>query len=235
MNVPEGFVLTAGPGWVALDKPAGLSVHNDPNGDALAIAKLCLEQDDELARLTRYDSLSPAHRLDKETSGVLILATTRPSATTLQRAFAREEGKCPSKIYRAVVKGRITAPGRWTQPISDKAEGRENPAGKAADRKPSETSFEIVRSNDYLTEIRVDLGSGRQHQIRKHAALSKHPVVGDRRYGDPKHAKMIESRFGVARMLLHAETLLLEADGYRIEAHAPLPREFDRVFAEVNP
>ncbi|MES2963657.1 MAG: RNA pseudouridine synthase [Bdellovibrionota bacterium] len=233
MNVPEGFILTAGPGWLAVNKPAGLSVHNDPSGDALSLAKYCLEQDEELGRVTSFDSLSPAHRLDKETSGVLIFATTRASASLLQQTFAEADTRA-KKIYRAVVKGAIESEGRWTSPITDKAEGRENPAGKSAERKPSDTRFRVVKSNTYLTELEIDLATGRQHQIRKHAALAKHPVVGDRRYGDPKHAKMIEMKLGVGRMLLHALSLELTAGSLRIEAEAPRPREFDRVFASPD-
>lgn len=229
MNVPEGFILTAGPGWLALNKPAGMSVHNDPAGDALALAKFCVEQDDELARLTRYESISPAHRLDRETSGVLLLATHRESASALQQAFAASETRA-LKIYRAVVKGNVARGGSWTMPLTDKSEGRHNPAGKSADRLPCETRFVVTRANEFLSELEITLASGRQHQIRKHAALAKHPVVGDRRYADVKHGKMIESRFGVARMLLHAEKLALKAGPYSVEAEAPLPAEFDRVF-----
>ncbi|MEK7358649.1 MAG: RNA pseudouridine synthase [Bdellovibrionota bacterium] len=235
MNVPSGFILTAGPGWLAVNKPVGMSVHNDPAGDALAIARFCLETDDELSRVTGRDSspLSPAHRLDKETSGVLVFATTRTSASRLQQAFATSETRA-KKLYRVVVKGQTASSGVWTMPLTDKAEGRENPAGKVAERKACETRFEISRANDFLTELAVDLVSGRQHQIRKHAALAKHPVVGDRRYNESKHLKMIESRFGVARMLLHAESLALELGDLRIEAEAPLPPEFARVFEVVT-
>lgn len=233
MHAPEtGFILAAGRGFIAVNKPAGISVHNEPGRDALSLAQACLEMDDELVRACASDgTLSPAHRLDRETSGVLIFATTRPSATSLQTRIANKAQS--KKLYRAIVRGVIEQKsGTWSFPISDKAEGRQNPAGKKEDRIEAITHFEVVNSNRFITEINVQIESGRQHQIRKHAALAGHPVLGDPRYNDAKHNRLIADKLKTPRMFLHAERLTLNAEGTwpELEIEAPIPAEFLSAF-----
>ena len=204
-----------------------MSVHNDPHGgtDALRFAQDWLASQGQGSL-----DVSPAHRIDRETSGVLILAWDRDVARTLQRAF---EARRVRKIYRAVLRGSMKAKeGVWSFPLTDRAEGRKNPAGSSKDRVACETRFHQTRANPYLTEIEVDLGSGRQHQIRKHSAIAGHHIVGDTRYGDPKHSVRIEKMFGFARLLLHAEKIEIPdpVTGERMTLIAPLPREFSQVF-----
>jgi RluA family pseudouridine synthase len=236
------IVLAAGPGWLAIDKPDGLSVHNDPGGriDVLSIAKEMLAEDEQLRAACRWQThsrLSPAHRLDRETSGVLILATDRDSASLIQTAFEKRPAGSV-KRYRSIVRGEITTTmGSWSHPLTDKAEGRRNPAGNPKDSKSCVTHWRRRRHNRHLSEIEVDLLSGRQHQIRRHAALAGHFVAGDTRYGEPRHARIMERIYGVSRMLLHAEQIRLPiatSDGKTvlIEAMAPLPGEFDHVFKQ---
>ncbi len=219
MNSPELRILSEGPGWVAVDKPSGLSTHNvSPTGALDALTKLTQLLNAKPAQL------SPVHRLDKDTSGVLLFATSRESASKLQTAFSASDRV--QKFYRAVFRGKLEGEGLWDFPISDKAEGRENPAGKLADRKPSATRYTVLRSSDFLTEARVELLSGRQHQIRKHSRLAKHGIVGDTRYGELSHARKMASLYGVSRLMLHAERLIL----LDIDVTAPAPLEFNTFF-----
>ena len=223
-------ILSVGRGWIAIDKPVGMSVHNDPGQDAISIVKEALNVDPELKLASHAkDPPSPVHRLDRETSGVLIIATDRAVASKLQKMFS-EEDRAITKIYRAIVRGQIAQSGTWSKPLTDKAESRDNPAGKASDRKASTTHYKVLRSNPHLTEIEVNLASGRQHQIRKHASLEKHAVVGDPRYSDQRHSRMMATRFGIQRMLLHAECIVIPA--LDLEIRASLPPEFDAVFRE---
>jgi RluA family pseudouridine synthase len=233
------ILIQAGPGWLAVDKPSGMSVHNDPEGkrDAISLVQEALDIDLDLRRQTGWaqgDPMpSPVHRLDKETSGVLLLATSRSVASKLQQAF---EQRTTRKIYRAILRGRLAAAeGIWNAPLTDKAEGRKSPAGPANLRKTCLTRFRRLRQNDHLTEIEVELESGRQHQIRRHAALAGHAIVGDLRYGDPKHAERIRRMFGFSRLMLHAMTLEIPRPGEAagIQLYAPLPTEFDRLFQPV--
>jgi 23S rRNA-/tRNA-specific pseudouridylate synthase len=120
--------------------------------------------------------------------------------------------------------------GHWNWPISDKSEGRKSPQGATADRKPSSTLFRVTRDNSFFSDLELILETGRQHQIRKHAALASHPVAGDERYGDLRGPKTLKRLFAIDRMLLHAWRIELSFAGQKIEIEAPLPAEFSRVF-----
>ena len=241
-------VLAFGRGWVAIDKPAGMSVHNDPDSraDAISCTSDLLIADAHLREKTGWAgpsggfAVSPVHRLDRETSGVLVLATRSETARVLQARFGPElVERSLKKIYRAVVRGEIKPDrrqGEWTFTLTDRAEGRAQPAGKREARKPCRTEYRALRSNKYLTEIEIDLLTGRQHQIRRHAALAGHHVVGDPRYGDPSHATRTEKLFGFSRLMLHAHRLEMTPPGDHgpVVIEAPLPLEFERIFRDVR-
>ena len=232
---PSTLVIASGPGWIALDKPAGVSVHNDPEkkADSLAFGHQILTRDPRLATDTKWDggALFPVHRLDRETSGVLVLATNKEAASRLQTAIAERRAR---KIYRAILRGVAGSggeEGKWTLPLGEKAEGRRNPAGPPGTRKPCETRFHVLRATRHLTEIEVELLTGRQHQIRRHAVLSKHEVLGDHRYGDPKYIGKLEGIYGgELRLMLHAHSIEIEAKS-AVRATAPLPVAFENLFS----
>jgi 23S rRNA-/tRNA-specific pseudouridylate synthase len=226
-------VLGVGSGWIGFDKPCGIASHatDRAEDDALLLAKRLLESESDLARKSGWDGfVSCAHRLDRETSGVLLVVTRKSCATELQEAFAPEK-KATQKFYRAILRGRLKEnSGTWAYPISDKSEGRDQPQGKSADRKAAETLFKVTQSGEHLTEVEIELRTGRQHQIRKHAALAGHAVVGDLRYSDKKYVAMIARRFNVERLFLHAEKLELMSSEFKIQLNAPLPKEFSILF-----
>jgi tRNA pseudouridine65 synthase len=243
-------ILACGEGWIAIDKPPGLSVHNagaptSPNSridgalkiphetDAITLIADLLKQDETLRRKTQWDgrhSPSPCHRLDRETSGILLLAVDRKIASEFQQAF---ENHTTEKHYRAIVRGTFAqGRGEWTYPLSDRAEGRSRPEGAKSNQKPCRTLFQIERANRYFSELAIELHTGRQHQIRRHAVLSKHEVVGDRRYGDSRYNRRMEQLFGHSRLMLHAHRLKLTTPRQTIEISAPLPPEFDLLFIE---
>lgn len=197
--------------WIIIDKPAGQSVHNDSES---VVDQFFKEQN-----LKVY----PVHRLDKETSGVLWLAKNPLAAENLAELF--QSGKTNLvKTYLAIVRGKVSDVGslRWTYDISDQSEGRDNPAGKLKDRVSALTEFKVLRAQKYSTWLEVGLITGRQHQIRKHAALAKNEIIGDRRYGDLKYIKRIKELTGFQRMALHAWKLKT-AD---FEVEAEIPEEF---------
>lgn len=219
-------LLHSGEGWIAIHKPTGMSVHNDAQSktDAISLVAEWLKVSERAGRPL------PVHRLDRETSGILIFALNPETAKKIQRAF---EERRPKKTYLAVLKGSLKQEaGVWNAPLSDRAEGRKSPAGRKEDRIPCETRFRRLLTNGFLTEIEVDLGTGRQHQIRKHSSLAGHPIVGDLRYGDPKHAERIEKLFGVSRLLLHSYRLEFPdpQGGAPITIEAPRPPQFSQVF-----
>lgn len=199
--------------FLVLFKPAGLSVHNQSPSvsDFLTANK------------------KPLHfvsRLDQETSGLMIVAKNPDLHELLAESL--EEG---TKSYRALLRGPWKKPENlvtWKWDITDKAEGRVNPKGISAQRVPAETEVEIIRTNKFLTEIKAVILTGRQHQIRKHAAIAKHPIVGDGRYNDPAYNKKIASLYNETRMYLHAESLEFEFKGKTY--HYERPFNLDRFF-----
>lgn len=191
-----------------MNKPAGLSVHNteDPTNLLQAVG----------AQLG-HKSLYPVHRLDKETSGIQILAFNEKSASHLAQQFQQ---KSVLKFYQGIVAGKLPASGTWADPLSDKGEGAKNPAGLAADRKPCETSFKLIRQSNYFSWLEFQIHTGRQHQIRKHCALHGRALIGDLRYGNPKYNQKISDLYHFRRMALHSSRLVL--NGAEISCDAPL-------------
>ncbi|MNK86263.1 tRNA pseudouridine synthase C [compost metagenome] len=215
-------ILAEGPDWLAIHKPAGVSVHNDPQ-DVLHLLKKQLTD-------AKYQNMHLAHRLDKETSGVLLLALNPTRAKDLAEIFQRRD--C-IKIYHAVLRGPLNPSESWqtwSWPLTDKAEGRQNPQGISKDRIEAQTKYRVVKASKFLTLIEVELLTGRQHQIRKHAAIAKHAIVGDPRYNEAKYNDRMAHIYGTDRMFLHASSLSFVLDNKKVELHAPLPLEFEKLF-----
>lgn len=203
--------------FLAVEKPAGVSVHN--NEDSQNLLQLLEGQ-------LKLSKLFPVHRLDKETSGIQLLALNSDSARALAEEF---QGRSVKKTYVGVLRGQLrTKEGLWAHPLTDKAEGRKNPEGLSGARVPCETKFRVLRESQYFTFCEFDLMTGRQHQIRKHAALANHPLVGDERYGDPKYNKKIADLYGLVRMCLHCS--LIEIHGQTIES--PVPLSFEKLITK---
>lgn len=200
--------------FLALDKPSGLSVHN--NEDASNLLKA-------LQRLRPGSQFYPVHRLDKETSGVQVLALEQRSARELAEEF---QSRRVEKIYLGIVRGSLpTEGGLWNQPLSDKSEGWKNPAGLKAARVPCETRYRVVKRNKYFSLCEFDLLTGRQHQIRKHCALARHPLIGDLRYGEKGYNSRMAKIYRHSRMFLHCHSLKL---GGR-QIIAPVPDSFGKL------
>jgi tRNA pseudouridine65 synthase len=208
--------------FIAINKPAGLSVHNDDESQSSVLEIM-------------GKNLHLAHRLDKETSGILVVAKTSVSAAGLMKALGEGSSQ---KQYSAILRGNLkkqTPESKfpWKWPISDKAEGRQNPQGKSQDRVNAETTVEVLQSNSYFTSIKAHILTGRQHQIRKHAAIAKHPIVGDPRYNDKNYNSKIFSIYKLERMFLHAERLQFSFESQDFDITAPVPDIFQALFSNI--
>lgn len=208
-------ILQESADWLVIDKPPGLSVHNDKI-NVLTV----------LQQVKRNPNLSfhAVHRLDAETSGVLLVAKDAEVAARLAEDMQKDS--C-HKTYQALLRGEMkTDEAEWTKPLSDKAEGRKNPQGLLKDRKACETIVKVVQKTKYFTLAECEILTGRQHQIRKHAALAKHAIVGDKRYNDPAYNERIAGIYETERMFLHASELRMRIGGREVVFTAPLPAEF---------
>lgn len=206
--------------WLVANKPAGMVVHD---GDSSLV--------DELAR-AGAPGMHPCHRLDAETTGVILLSERGKTAGEITAALASA-----TKVYRGIVRGQMPlgrSRGRWKQTLTGKAEGRKNPRGKSAYRVEAVTEYQVVASTRYLSVVDFTLRTGRTHQIRKHAAINSHHLLGDTRYGDPKHAAQMERRFGFGGMALHAARLSITINGEEHDFEAPLPDAWKPLLAEFE-
>ncbi len=200
---------------LVVNKPSGLSVHN--NEDPQNLLQV-LEKQLEIKKLF------PVHRLDKETSGIQILALNTKTAQLWAQQF---EAKLTRKIYCGVLKGAMDQDaGTWNRPLTDKAEGRKNPQGLSKSRVPCETQFKVVKKSSYFSLCEFDLITGRQHQIRKHAALDNHAIVGDPRYNNPKYNEKMAQLYSQKRMFLHCLSVDILSHSFKTD----IPTEFSALF-----
>ncbi len=191
-------ILEENPFFIVLNKPEGVSVHNDKPSLLDWLVERNLPQ-------------SFVNRLDQQTSGLVVIAKDAKDHEALSQSL-----QAGQKIYRALLRGgwndkALTL--KWDLPLSDKAEGRKNPQGKTSDRKNCLTLVNVVRTNQYFTEVLCEIKTGRQHQIRKHAVLAKHAIMGDTRYNDESYNKKMGDMYKTERMFLHAEELKFTFQG----------------------
>lgn len=211
-------VLRIGTGWLGVNKPAGISIHNDPGEDLRSWAATYCLQHKDLGNAMALDpdfGFHPVHRLDRETSGVVIMACNRETHGFLSAQF---ESRKVKKIYTALLHGtlELSEDGStwqsWTWPLTKTAGGRGNPAG-SGQQFPCQTRYRLLSHFQRYTLLEIELLTGRKHQIRRHAALAGHAVVGDARYGTSRAADYLKRRFGFDRLALHASSLTLHTPG----------------------
>lgn len=203
-------ILELKKGWLAVDKPCGISVHNDPGNDLVSFVHLKIQSDLSLKnRLGAGPSfkVQPVHRLDKETSGVILLATDNVVVKQMSELFVKGEVK---KQYLALVHGKFDLePGHdkyhWNFSLSKAAGGRNNPTGRGK-LVNCKTEYKVLEQSPHYSLLEIKLITGRKHQIRRHAKLAKHPVTGDMRYGSKKSINYLKS-MDYQRMGLHCSQL----------------------------
>ena len=210
---------------LVLDKPAGLAVHG---GSGLTYGVI------EALRAARPgETLELAHRLDRDTSGLLMIAR-KPAALRTLHALLREGGV--HKSYLALVVGRwelgrklIEAPLQTDARVSGERTVRVGAGGKSA-----RTQFRLVQQfGSRASLVEATLETGRTHQIRVHAAYCGHPVAGDVKYGNAAaNAALREA--GLQRMFLHAHSISFDwPQGGTLSLSAPLPADLKAVLDEL--
>lgn len=220
-------MIARGTGWLAVDKPAGLTVHNRPGGDLCSLLADRLAND-PLAPEIGFDpafGIHPVHRLDRDTSGVMLLSCEKAVLRDLSRQMQADS---TVKRYAAILHGHLRAPADpeewmlWSWPLTKSAGGRKHPAGKGR-RLESLTRVRVIRHTDRYTWVSCELKTGRKHQIRRHAKLAGHAVVGDDRYGTPRSVAYLKEKIGFDRLALHAAslTIRLPGDAAPVEIRSP--------------
>jgi len=211
---------------LVINKPMDLVVHPGAGNADGTILNALLAHAPEVASVPRAGIV---HRLDKDTTGLMVVAKTVPAQTHLVEALQARE---ISREYEAVVYGTMVAGGIVDQPIGRHATKRTSMAVRE-NGKPAVTHFRVKEKFRAHTYLRLKLETGRTHQIRVHMAHLRYPLVGDQLYGGrprlPKAAgqQMIDTLRGFKRQALHAAQLELShpITGEWMSWQAPLPQD----------
>lgn len=213
-----------------LDKPAGLVVHPGAGNPAGTLVNALLHRDPSLEMLPRAGIV---HRLDKDTSGVMVVARTLPAHTALVDQLA---SRGVHRQYLAVVVGALVSGGTANAPIDRHPRDRIRMAVRD-DGREAITHYRLRERFRAHTALECRLETGRTHQIRVHMAHLKHPIVGDPLYGGPlklprgASPDLIETLRGFKRQALHAETLEFAhpITGEPIRSTAPVPADLRKL------
>ena len=223
----KATVLYEDEALLVIDKPAGTAVHGGSGISRGVIEQLRLERPE-----ARY--LELVHRLDRETSGVLMLAKRRSALTELHRQLREGEVK---KLYCALVKGEWRDSKRSVRLPLHKyvlASG-ERRVSVGREGMAAHTEFRLRRTWSGFSLVEAELKTGRTHQIRVHLAHLGHPVAGDDKYGDFPLNKELGRR-GLKRMFLHAFKAVIKhpRSGEALELEAALPAELEAFLAVLD-
>ncbi|MET4728955.1 23S rRNA pseudouridine1911/1915/1917 synthase [Lysobacter enzymogenes] len=220
---------------IVLDKPAGLVVHPGAGNPAGTLVNALLHRDPSLAALPRAGIV---HRLDKDTSGVMVVARTLPAHTSLVDQLSARE---VHRQYLAVVVGALVSGGTANAAIDRHPRDRLRMAVRE-DGRDAVTHYRLRERFRAHTLLECRLETGRTHQIRVHMQHFKHPIVGDPLYGGPlklpKGASdsLVEALRGFKRQALHAETLefVHPVSGEPVRCTAPVPADMLQLIAELR-
>jgi len=221
---------------LAVDKPAGLAAHP---GSGIEGATLV----DEVRTYLRVPDdaspgeyrPSPAHRLDRDTSGIVLVAKNRKTMVRLGELFT--EGEEVRKAYLALAKGKFSkGSGVIDLPLTEHEQTARSKDRHGVKFQEALTRWQVTSANHDASLLQVRIETGRTHQIRRHLQAMGHPVAGDRRYGDFGFNREARARWGLRRMFLHAWRLEIPhpVSGAPLRLEAPLPPELMDVLGRAN-
>jgi len=222
--------------WIAINKPSGLLSIPDREGKEISLKQLLTDQ---------YETIYTVHRIDRDTSGLIIFARNEATHKHLSRQF---ESRQTEKYYQGLVIGSVSQPtGSIDAPIA------EHPVQKGLmvthrQGKEALTDYEVLRDFRLYTWMQFRIHTGRTHQIRVHMKQLGHPLVADELYGDGKPFLLsgIKSKFKLSkyeleerpilsRLALHAFSLrFTDPDGSVVSIEAPLPKDMRATLQQLE-
>lgn len=228
-------IIHADEDLIIVDKPAGLVVHPAAGNPDGTLQNALLHYDENLSTLPRSGIV---HRLDKDTSGVMVVARSLRAHTSLVEQL---QSRTMSRVYRAVARGDIIAGGTVDAPVGRHPKDRKRMA-VVQSGKHAISHYRVLQRYHGATYVEVSLESGRTHQIRVHLSHIGHPLVGDPVYGRSIKLKsrypteLIEAIRSFTRQALHAFRLRLKhpATSAIVEFTAPLPADFEQLLATLD-
>ena len=211
-----------------IDKPAGIVTHPGAGNQAGTLAGGLIYRWPEVEGVGDEDRWGIVHRLDKGTSGLLVIAKTDPAIEGLRRLIKQRQ---IGRIYLALVQGALTIETGTVDAPIDRDPGRPmrrrvHPAGRAA-----RTHYQQLAAWPEHALLRVELETGRTHQIRVHLTAIEHPVVGDRTYG-----ATVNDPADPGRVWLHSWKISFDhpITGEEISCESPLPEDLDSSLASLG-
>jgi len=232
---PEKLEVLFEDDWMmAVNKPAGMAVHA---GSGITGATLVDHVRAYLGpKATRNDfTASPAHRLDRDTSGVILIAKRRPAMVHFTEVFTQGSAK---KRYLSLVKGKMpNASGVVDLALSEHQQTARSKERRGVNMQAAVTRYRVLKQASECALLECTIETGRTHQIRRHLTAIGHPVVGDRRYGDFPFNREAKRRWGLKRLFLHAEAIEFPhpQDGRKIRVSAELPSDLKEVIDRAVP
>ncbi len=216
---------------VVLDKPPGLVVHPAPGHESGTLVNALLHHCADLAGIGGERRPGIVHRLDRDTSGVMVAAKTERAMTALQRQFRARRVR---KEYRALVWGCPEPPvGRIETLIGRSPAHRKKMSARVATGRPAVTHYEVLETYETVSLLALRIETGRTHQIRVHLAHIGHPVVGDPIYGRGRRGAL---PLPAGRQMLHAASLAFDhpRTGERLEFVAPMPSDMHALITALR-
>lgn len=204
---------------IAINKPAGMVVHTGAGLHSGTLVNAVLHRFGKLSSVGGDLRPGIVHRLDRFTSGVILVARGDAAHRNLAEQFASRQVE---KIYVALVHGSVkNDQGRIETPITRDPVRRVRMTARLTHGRQAITSYQVLKRFENFTLLEVKIGTGRTHQIRVHLASIRHPVVGDKLYGAPAG--------DLARYFLHARqiTFTSPSTGERMTVAAPLPDDLE--------
>jgi 23S rRNA pseudouridine1911/1915/1917 synthase len=227
-------ILYEDPAVIAINKPAGLTVHAGAGARSGTLVNRLVHHFQSLSEVGGDLRPGIVHRLDKDTSGVLLVARNDAAHRNLAAQFA---ARTVEKFYLALVQGTVRADsGRITKPIARDPVRRTRMTAKVNSRtgagRAALTEYRVLERFAGFTFLEIRLGTGRTHQIRVHMTDLGHPVAGDRLYN--KADSKVSGTAAAERMFLHAWRIGFQSpasnspEGGRVTVEAPLPKELEQ-------
>ena len=216
----EASILLEDKDFIAINKPYGFAVHG---GSSITSGVV------EMLRVIRgQPRIELAHRLDRDTSGCLLLCKKRGVLKEVQAAFRERTVK---KKYTLIAQGRWPTKTRTIQYRLLRYETNWGERRVRIDAKGqvARTDFQILEAGEHATLLQAALHTGRTHQIRVHAQSQGHPILGDTKYGGASGPKE------VARLCLHASRLVVPIGGDKLDVSAPLEPTMASIWTELKP
>jgi 23S rRNA pseudouridine1911/1915/1917 synthase len=215
---------------IVVNKPAGMVVHAGAGNHSGTLVNALLHHFGQLSSISGELRPGIVHRIDRETSGLLVIARTDTAHQSLARQF---HDRTVDKTYLALVHGRIKAPGRIASPVTRDPVRRTRMTCKLGTGRAAVTDYRPIEDLGRFTLLDVKIGTGRTHQIRVHLASIHHPIVGDRLYGAPANVPGLPP---LGRFFLHAHRLGFRSPstGAWIGFESPISQDFAQLLASLR-